>query len=144
MTDKKCTKCGNSVKGHKGPTGSNCYNMDIIEEIVEEQAAVGGEPPRTNQLLQTLITQMTAMNVNIEKLATKSAERNVEDTRDDEEIDTRSNTDEEADDIDKPDENPQDRRAYSGEFVTLSEFLPDIHIHTPNKEMEPFYEKGEL
>ena len=141
---KKCTKCGNSVKGHKGPTGSSCYNMDVIEEIVEEQGAVGGELPSTNQLLQTLITQMTAMNVTIEKLGTKSAVRNVEDTWDDEEIDTRSNTDGVADDIDKPDEKPRDRRAYSGEFVTLSEFLPDMHIHTPNNEMEPFYEKGEL
>ena len=137
MTDKKCTKCGNPVRGHNGPTGSSCNNMDI-----QETEAVGGESPGTNQLLQTLITQMTAMNVNIEKLATISADRH----REDDEIDTNSNMDEEADDIDtdKPDEKPRDRRAYSGEFVTLSEFLPDMHIYTPSKEMEPFYEKGEL
>ena len=68
---------------------------------IQETEAVGGESPGTNQLLQTLITQMTAMNVNIEKLATISADRH----REDDEIDTDSNMDEEADDIDtdKPD-----------------------------------------
>ena len=64
------TKCGDTVRGHKGPTGTNCQNTQIdIEEDEQPLGAEGGtDTITTNTLLQTLITQMTAMNINMERL----------------------------------------------------------------------------
>ena len=78
MPDKKCSKCGKPCKGHDGPYGPEC-KYETLNEIplqVEEEGAMAldenrkNSAPMTNSdmstsLLQQLVTQMTALNVNI-------------------------------------------------------------------------------
>lgn len=153
-----CTKCKQPVKGHDGPTGAGC--MNIAEASPREHVQPSPSGNNMDMVLSELVTQMTHMNINLTTLITGQADlatrfdQNITGNgarprdnstgarpRDNNDTNVRRQPDPAINDgtgTTKPDKHVA--QAIDGEFVHLSDFLPNIEYMSG--EMEPIVDNG--
>ena len=151
MSARHCTVCNRPAKGHIGPMGSNCQNEP--SENSETEASMSSLNHDTESsgskaselLLRELITQMSGMNTNFERM-NFNQERimvKLEQTMSDNhasEAAARPRNNDDQQYVSRHDKHIT--QAQNGEFVNLCDFLPNIHY--TSGEMEPIVENGSL
>ena len=76
---KKCTKCGEPVKGHIGATGKNCQavndsNSSDLAAKPEETMTRGEVPIDYTRMLPALVSQISSLNMNMEAMLAQQAQ----------------------------------------------------------------------
>jgi len=139
---KNCTRCGKPMKGHPGPAGKDCANVDI-----------GEETPKSEKLMEMLVQQMTLLNVNLEGMSRKQ-DYILKAVESSQEIMMKKPSNshmspavtgfgataaESANDLFSAGSTMVNKRtktqAQNGEFVNLTEFLPSVEVTESDTEL---------